>query len=173
MLKWYASIFVILGAFVIAVASETHGKEERQIPVVVTAGANLKNAKSGEAIPLIIEVSNGLPSSIYYSTFSLTQNEWNGETCNLSLVGIYRDDKPGNLYLARPKVDVPRTISGMGRREIKPGARLLIRTDARKWTLRDGWLSGRYRVTLRVDNLTVDKYSTLSVLSDPVEFEIR
>lgn len=173
MFKRYLPIFLMLGAFPIGMATETRGNEERQVPVIVTAEANLKNVKSAEAIPLTIKVSNGLSSSIYYSTFSLTQNEWNDETCSLSLVDIYRDDKPGNLCLARPKIDVPMTISGMGRREVEPGATLVIQTDARKWEIRDGWLPGKYRVTVRVDNLTVDKYSTLSILADPVEFEIR
>jgi hypothetical protein len=173
MFKQYASIFLMLGAGLIAVASGTRGKEERQIPVVVTADVNLKNVKGGEVIPLTITVSNGLPSSIYHSTFSLTPNEWNGETCNVSLVDIYRDDKPGNLYLSRPKMNVPVTVSGIGRKEVKPGGKLVVRTDARKWKLMDGWLPGKYRVTVRVDNLTIDKYSTLSVLTDFVEFEIR
>ncbi len=173
MLKNCVPVFLILGACLTVATSETRGKEERQVPLVVTANVDLEIVKSGEAIPLTITVSNGFPSSIYHSTFSLTPNEWNGETCNVSLVDIYRDDKPGNLYLAQPKMDVPITISGMGRREIKPGGKLVIRTDARKWKLRDGWLPGKYQVTVRVNNLTVDNYSKLSVLADPVEFEIR
>ncbi len=166
-------VFLILGACFTVATSETRGKEERQVPIVVTVNVDLEIVETGEAIPLTITVSNGFPSSIYHSTFSLTPNEWNGETCNVSLVDIYRDDEPGNLYLARPKMDIPITISGTGRREIKPGGKLVIRTDARKWKLRDGWLPGKYRVTVRVNNLTVDKYSKLSVLADPVQFEIR
>jgi hypothetical protein len=65
------------------------------------------------------------------------------------------------------------TVSGMGRREIKPGGKLDIQTDARKWKLRDGWFPGRYKVTVRIENLKVDDYSTLSVLADPIEFEIK
>lgn len=48
-----------------------------------------------------------------------------------------------------------------------------IKTDARKWKLQDGWLPGHYQITIRVDYLTVDRYSTLSVLSDPVGFKIE
>jgi len=55
----------------------------------------------------------------------------------------------------------------------KCGKRVEIQTDARKWKLRDDWLPGRYRVTVLVDNLKVDKYSTISVLTDPIEFEIK
>ena len=128
---------------------------------------------SDQAIPLTITVSNGLTTSIQHSTFSVTPNDWNGETCNVSLVDIYRDDKQFNLYLARPEMNVPITVSGRVTLQIKPGEKLVIRTDARKWKLRDGWIPGRYNVTIRLDNLKVDNYSTLSVMSAPVLFEIK
>jgi hypothetical protein len=127
----------------------------------------------GEAVPLTITITNGLSSSIHHLTFSLESNGWNGETHNISLVDIYRDGEAGNLYLARPEMNVPVGVSGVSSREIKPGEQLEIRTDARKWKLRDGWLPGRYMVTIRVDNLRVDDYTTLSVSSDPFEFEIK
>ena len=155
---------------------------KRQIPVIVHArlrpvvkGTHVYTnlAEADKPIPLEITIFNGLRSCIYHSTFSNKPNTWNGETANISLVDIYRNDKQFNLYLARPKIDVPVGISGMGRYEIKPVEKLLIQTDAHKWTLRDGWLPGRYKVTLRVDNLTADRYCNLSILSDPIEFEIK
>ncbi|NQT13123.1 MAG: hypothetical protein HQ582_10270 [Planctomycetes bacterium] len=173
MYKRYVFILLMFTAGLIAVASELEGRIERQIPIVVSAEVKPRIVKSGEVIPLTITVSNGLSSSIDHLTFSLTPNDWNGETFNVSLVDIYRDDEVGNLYLARPEMNVPMTISGMGRKEIKPGDKLDIRTDVRKWKLRDGWFPGKYKVTVRVGNLMVDKYSTLSVLSDPIEFEIK
>ncbi len=171
--KKYAFIFLMSGVFLITPASETRQKEKRQIPVVVTAGVEPNNVKAEESIPLTITISNGLPSSIYHSTFSLVPNNWDGETFNVSLVDVFRDDKTSNLYYTRPVIYAPRTISGMSRNEIKPGGKLVILTDARKWKLRDGWLPGKYKVTARVDNLTVDKYSELSVITDPIEFEIK
>jgi hypothetical protein len=175
MYKRYVFVLLVLAFAVvlIVVASEVEGKQERQIPVVVSVEVKQNVVKTGEAIHLTIKVFNGLSSSIYHSTFSLTPNDWNGETCNVSLVDIYRNDKISNLYLARPKMNVPDEVSGMGRREIKSGGEIEIHTDARKWKLRDGWLPGRYRVTVRINNLKVDEYSTLSVLTDPVEFEIK
>ncbi len=173
MCKGHVFILLMFAAGLILVASELEGMQERKIPVVVSAEVKPKILKSGEAIPLTITVSNGLSSSSYHSTFSLTPNDWNGETCNVSLVDIYRDGKAGNLYLARPKIDIPMTVSGMGIREIKPGGKLEIQTDARKWKLRDGWFPGRYKVTVRINNLKIDDYSTLSVLADPIEFEIK
>ena len=173
MCKRHLFILLMFVSVLVTVASYLEGKQERQIPVVVSVEVKPKIVKSGEVVPLTITVSNGLSSSIYHLTFSLTSNGWNGETYNISLVDIYRDGKVGNLYLARPKMSVPITVSGMVRREIKPGEELEIQTDARKWKLRDGWLPGRYKTMVRVDNLKVDKYSTLSVLSDPIEFEIK
>jgi hypothetical protein len=168
-------LFILLMFFyaLIAVASNLEGKQERQIPVIIIVEVKPEIVKSEEVVPLTITVSNGLSSSIYHLTFSLTSNDWNGETYNISLVDIYRDGNTGNLYLERPQMSVPITMSGVVRQEIKPGEKLEIQTDVRKWKLRDGWLPGRYRVTVRVDNLEVDEYSTLSVLSEPVEFEIK
>lgn len=145
---------------------------KRQIAVSVVCRTERAAMKAGEAIPLTISIRNGLPSSIYHATFSLVPLAWNGETANISLVDIYRD-KPFNLCLARPEVKVPLNISGMGQKEIKPNGSLSITTDARKWTLRDGWLPGRYTVVARVDNLQVDDSSRLSVLSEPLEFIIE
>jgi hypothetical protein len=140
--------------------------------VVVTGKVEPGTVKAREPIPLTVTITNGLPASIRHNTFRLEPTDWNGETVNISLVDIYREGT-ANLYRSRPKVDVPLQISGMGSHEIKPGGTLTVKTDARKWQLRDGWLPGRYKVTIRVDHLTLDRYSTLSVLSDPVEFRVE
>ena len=144
------------------------------IDVVVRGQVTPAVVKPGEPIPLAVTVSNGLGADVYHSTFSLKPNDWNGETQNISLVNIQRDGKPFNLYLAsRPKANSPQYIAGMGRQRIKTGESLRIETDARKWKLRDGWLPGRYKVTVRVDRLRIDPYWTLSVVSDPFEFVIE
>lgn len=102
----------------------------------------------------------------------LEPSDWNGETMNIGLVDIYREGT-ANLYRSRPKVDVPLQMSGMGSHEIKPGGTLTVKTDARTWELQGGWSPGHYKITIRVDHLTVDRYSTLSVMSDPVEFRVE
>lgn len=173
MCKPHLFILLIFVNALITVASNLEEKKERQIPVIITVEVKPAIVKSGEVVPLTLTVSNSLSSSIYHLTFSLKSNDWNGETYNISLVDIYRNGNAGNLYLERPKIDVPITVSGVAKQEIKPGEKLEIQTDARKWKLRDGWLPGRYRITVRVDNLEVDKYATLSVLSEPIEFEIK
>jgi len=147
---------------------------QRQVNVVVSGQVTPAVVKSGEPIPLSIRIANGLRGSIYHETFSVKPNDWNGETVHINLVDIYRNGVASNLYRARPAVkQPPMPVSGMGALEIKPGSVLEVKTDARKWQLRDGWIAGRYRVTLRVDRLRADPYCTLSVLSDPVEFEIK
>jgi hypothetical protein len=147
-------------------------REKRQIPVIVH-GYIKPVVQKAEPIPMRVFVFNNLRSSIYHETFSRKPNAWNGETVNITLVDIYRNDQPINLYYKRPNVNTPVDISGMARLPIEPGEQILIETDARKWQLRDGWLPGRYKVTMRVDNLTVDKYTKLSIISDPIEFEIK
>ncbi|MHC4616686.1 MAG: hypothetical protein ACYTEQ_02915 [Planctomycetota bacterium] len=145
---------------------------KREIPVVVRVRIR-PVLQEGEAIPLRMWVFNGLRRSIYHGGFTTKPSAWNGETGNISVFDIYRDDDPASLYLERPQVRVPDDVAGIGRYEIKQGEKLLIETDARKWKIRGGWTPGRYRLTVRVDNLTVDEYCRMSVMSDPIVFEIR
>jgi len=166
----------VAGEFTVRVKGEPTAREGAGgllVPVGVTGSVKPEIVKSDQPIPLTVTVSNGLPSSVYHNTFAIEPNEWNGESCNVSLVDIRRDGKAGNLYLARPEMEVPITVAGMGRREIKRRETLSIRTDARKWKLRDGWLPGRYSVTIRVDGIAVDaRTNNFSVLSEPVRFRI-
>lgn len=146
---------------------------DRQIPVRLIARSRPGGCAVGQSIPVALVIENGLSDEIGFTAFSLEPNDWNGETYSCSLVDIYRDGKPGNLYLARPAVDAPDTISGPAVHYIKPGESLAIELDLSKWSLRDGWLKGTYQATLRADAIIADKYVTLSVRSDPVTFEIR
>ncbi|HUT29996.1 MAG TPA: hypothetical protein VMX13_09400 [Sedimentisphaerales bacterium] len=145
---------------------------KRQIPVVVRGW--IKPVLQGrELISLKILIFNGLRCSVHHGAFTTKPSAWNGETGNISVFDIYRDDDPLSLYLERPQIKVPDDVAGINRCEIKPGENLLIETDVRKWKIRGGWIPGRYKLTIRVDNLTVDDYCTISVMSDPIVFEIR
>lgn len=112
-------------------------------------------------------------------TFSLSPNDWNGETINISLVDIYRDTPPptglpAGLFYARPKLgEVPKYIAGESSYAIKPHESLSVLIDVSKWQIREGWKPGKYKTTVRVDNIYVDQYTTASVMSDSVEIEIR
>ncbi len=117
---------------------------------------------------------NGLKGPIRYSTFNLKPNDWNGETVHLTLVDIYRVSTQLGLFAERPKVEVPTKIAGMGSYPIKAGGSLTVTTDGRKWKIVGGWVPGKYKATVRIENLAVEgDRCILSVHSEPFEFEIR
>ena len=156
-----------------AEAGEAWGK--RQIPVVVRGEVKPVAVEAGKPIPLLITVTNGLPSSIHFDTYSVTPTSWNGETANIAVFDILSDGKRRALFLPQPDPHPPREllIPAMGRRWIEPGKALVIRTDARKWKLPDGWLPGRYKARVRVKDLHVDYHSMLTVSSETFEFEVK
>jgi hypothetical protein len=145
---------------------------DRQVPVFVRGRVEPTIVGDREPIPLTVTVTNGLPRAIHHAGTWTDPVEWNGETIGISLVDVYRDGQPGNLLVSGPDVTLPGNVSGIGRTRIESGRSISIRTDARKWVLRDGWLPGEYDVTVRVDNLAVDSHTFLSVLSDPLSFTI-
>ena len=149
--------------------------QQRQIPITVVASLDSETLRSGNPLLLRITISNGLPRMIRFSTFSLTPNSWNGETTDISLVDIYREPRSMGLFYARPKIgdDGPRFIAGMSSYQIKPGQSLSVLVDISKWQIVDGWKAGKYRITVRADNLDIDAYTRASVMSDPVEIEIK
>ena len=145
---------------------------QRQIPIMIQVEVPAK-VKTQAEIPLTITIKNGMPGEIEFHGFGIVPMDWNGETVNLELPDIYRDGQPTNIYQSRPRAEVPRRITGMARQVIRPGQTLTIRTDARKWNITGGWIPGRYRLTVRVERLTVDAFATLSVRSEPMEFTIE
>ena len=166
---------ILLVTLLLSAPRESVSSAQRQLPITVEAQAASRDTKSGTTLLLRITISNGLSQDIRFSTFSLTPNSWNGEVTNISLVDIYRDNAgPMGLFLARPKSgEVPRFIAGISSHTIKPRASLSVLVDMGKWQIRDGWVPGKYRITVRVDNISVDDYATASVMSDPVEIEIK
>jgi hypothetical protein len=150
-------------------------RQQRQIPIVVEAHPVSATLKSNESLFLRISIHNGLSNDIHFSTFSLTPNDWNGEVTNISLVDIYRDvAQPMNLFLSRPKIGPePKFIAGVGSYAIKPKESLSIVVDMRKWQIQEGWLPGKYKITVRADNIYVDRYTSASVMSNPVEVVLR
>ena len=148
--------------------------EDISIPVTVTGRVTGEVVAEGEAIPLVVTVTNGLAGVVGYSTHSLTPNEWNGETQALTLVDVTRDGKPELLFLERPAVIVPRKVAGLTGHRIEAGKSLTLRTDARKWKIVGGWTPGKYEVDVRVERMSVDEgRCVLSVHSAPFRFEIR
>lgn len=149
--------------------------EEQQpaIPVAVRAQAELAVFKSGKALPVSITLANGLSKTIRFYTFAVQPNEWNGETINISLVDVYRDGQRRNLYLARPEVIQPLTVSGLGSHPVAPGSTLRVMIDIGKWKIQGGWTEGTYDLIFRMDGIIVDDRVTMSVLSDPVRVLVQ
>ena len=78
------------------------------------------------------------------------------------------------MFLARPKMEeMPKFIAGMASYPIRPGESQSVVVDISKWQIRDGWTTGRYRITVRADNIQVDDHTTASVMSDLIELEIK
>ncbi|NIM06718.1 MAG: hypothetical protein GTN69_06825 [Armatimonadetes bacterium] len=146
---------------------------KRQIAVTLSALPEPGGYMHGQELAVTLVIRNGLDGEIGFPTFADKPNSWNGETYNCSLVDIYREGEPGNLFLAAPEMHVPPSIPGPGVRYIKPGESLEIELDMSKWQLRDGWRTGKYKAVFRVDQIIADEYVRLSVLSDPVTFEIN
>lgn len=164
-------VFLMSAAAITGTAAVT---DEKLIPVVVTGKVEPAVLTQGEPIPLAVTIANGLKGIIGYSAYSLKPNDWNGETVHLTLVDIYRDGRPRGLFLERPKVDVPMQIAGISGYSIKAGGSLTVTTDVRKWKIIGGWVPGKYKANVRIENLTVEgNRCILSVHSEPFEFEIR
>jgi len=149
--------------------------QQRQVPITVVASPDSETLRSGKPLLLRITISNGLPQEIRFATFSLIPNSWSGETTNISLVDIYRAPQPKSVFYARPKFgdESPKFIAGMSGYRIKPRESLSVLVDISKWQIVGGWKAGRYRIKVRVDNIDVDAYTKASVMSDPIEIEIK
>lgn len=166
-MKSFIVILMLLASVSVA------GDKKPVIPVSVNAQAELAVFKSGKPLPMSVTLTNGLSETIRFSTFAVNPNNWNGETLNISLVDVYRDEQKRNLYLARPKLKVPVTISGPGARPVKPNGTLRIMIDISKWKIQGGWTKGEYQLVFRMEGITVDEKVTLSVLSDPVQVAVQ
>lgn len=161
--RWLAGL---LAAWTLAVPATAQEAGKRQLPVHVTG-----EVRAG-GTTLRVTITNGLPGPIAFHGYGTRPTDWNAETASVSLVDVYREGTPGNLFLAAPKVEPPLKIAGRSRVTIPPGKSLTVETDARKWSIRGGWTPGRYRATVRVDHLELDEFSTASVRSEPFEFVV-
>ncbi|UCH35620.1 MAG: hypothetical protein JSV65_04525 [Armatimonadota bacterium] len=167
-LKWMIPVVCVAGA-----GAALAYVPKRQIAVTLKALPKAESYGLEARLPVTLLLTNGLSGEIGFERFAAKPNSWNGETYGCSVVEIYRDGRPTNLYLARPRLTVPLTVSGPALKYVKPGESLEIELDVRKWRIRDGWRRGTYRAVFRVDRIIADEYVRLSVLSEPVTFEVR
>ena len=142
-------------------------------PISVAVFVRHDNDRGGP-IPLSVTLENGMKGAIRYATFSLVPVPWNGETASLTLVDVYRNGNPGDLFLGRPAVTAPADRPSMNQFAVKSGQNLTVKTDLTKWKIKGGWISGHYTATLRVENIDTDRdHQTVTVLSEPFSFQVR
>jgi tetratricopeptide (TPR) repeat protein len=161
------------------VARKERSHDSMEIPISVSVHVKNPVVRLGEPIPVDIAITNQLQSEIGFSTISLVPTETNGETLNISLVDVYRNNQPRGLFLARPTIteSAEMQASPTGGRKwhrIAPGEVLRLSTDVRKWSIVDGWIAGKYTITLAVEGITADdRRCHLRVMSEPFTFELR
>ena len=146
---------------------------ERQIPVVVTARPQKAIFAVGEPILVDVEIRNDLKAEIRVTAYSFSPNDWNGETLCIELPDIYRLPNMSQIWRERPKISTPKYVSGSGWYPILAGTSKVKTIDVSKWQVADGWVQGKYQVVVRADKIDVDKYTWMSISSEPVVFEVR
>lgn len=145
----------------------------RQLPVVVSAKPMKAAFVDGEPIAVEITVANNLPGDIGVTGFAFEPNEWNGEASTACPEDVYRDGVMLNRLIGKPEVKPPRTISGMGARNIKPGQSQKIVLHLDKWTIVDGWKPGTYDVMVRVNRVVIDDYTIAQIKADTVRVVVK
>jgi len=152
-------------------------KPLRAVPVIVSAIAQTNAYRVGSPLLIDVEVFNGFDSEIGFPSLSLTPNEDNTETLSVDLVDIYRNGREQTIFRKRPDISdrsgTAVRIAGIGRERVAPKARKVIRIDLGKWQVVDGWQPGRYRFNVRVNNIDVDEFTHMRVLSKFVEITIK
>lgn len=166
------AVFMLMSLVTLPLSAASH--QQRQIPILVEAHPVSDSLKRDGPLLLRISITNGLSKDIHFSTFSLTPNAWNGETTNISLVDIFRVPQEMGRFYARPKIgDAPKMIAGISSHTIRPTESLSIVVDMSKWQIVDGWIPGRYKITVRADNIALDEYTQASIMSDPIDVVIK
>lgn len=144
-----------------------------QVPITVRAEPAIDTLRSGGPLPLRITVSNGLREEIYFLAYTLTPNEWNGETANLTIFDVYRERDSSRVDVHRPDVRVPIVIAGKGRKVIPARGSLSWVVDMAKWHAEGGWQPGKYKMLVRVEAIHVDRFLMAWATSDTVRLEIK
>ena len=167
------AILSIFGTLVLAYEYQGKKIQDRLLPVSLRVVPEQQTFKADQPILVTLELRNNFPKgALFFESFSLSPNDWNGETFNVELDALYLEGKKGSCYLRRPTLEPPITVSGFGLEEIPAQGTMKLVVDCSKWAIRDGWIPGSYVVTFRLDRIIADKYSRLSVRSEPVIINI-
>ena len=163
----------IVSLMVLSVVAPAGQFPDRQISVFVVARPQKAIFILGEPILVDIEIRNELKGEIRLNAYSFVPNDWNGETLCVELPDIYRLPDIVQISRERPKITPPKYLSGSGWVPIPAGTSRVKTIDVSKWKLADGWGQGKYQILVRVDKIDVDRYTWMSISSDPIVIEIR
>lgn len=175
-MKRQDSIFGALGLFagltILCLAG--YAQEKRQVNVIVDAKPLTSKFKVNEPFMFRVSIYNGLKKEILFSTYALAPNGWRGESANITFYDVIQKSGPPSLiYWRREPINVPSAVSGMASYRIKPKEKLYIVVDAKKDYATAQWLAGEYEFTVRADNISVDRSTTISVASEPIKFIVE
>ena len=187
-LMWrvWASV-IMLPLFLTAIglfADVTGVPPERNVEIAVTGtvGSGDTPAKIAEnsPLPLRIQIHNGLESPIQFPSLAAKPVPSHLETQNIAITAVHRQvgqEATGpltdNLLEVAPNMeDAAWKQSSPSLIEIESENSAILITDLRKWQIRGGWTPGTYEVQAGVSGISVDQFSTMSILSEPIHFEI-
>src|SRR5712671_1447589 len=121
-------LIVVCMSPVVCFTASAGDVRSRVIPIVVSIAAT-NDYRVGQPLLIEVEVFNGLDTEIGFLTYSLTPNEWNGETECVHVMDIYRDGQPGSIFFKRTEVHPPFGVAGVGRERVPAKGRKRIRID--------------------------------------------
>jgi len=175
-MKKQNTIFRIVGmlAGTILFCLAGYAQEKRQVNVIVDAIPLSSQFKANEPFMFRVSIYNGLKDEILFPTYALMPNGWGGESANFTFYDVIQKSGQQSLISwRREPINVPPTVSGMASYRIKPKEKLYIVVDAKKDYATVNWFPGEYEFTVRADYISVDRYTTMSVASNPVKFIVE
>ncbi|MDA0591614.1 MAG: hypothetical protein O2820_26710 [Planctomycetota bacterium] len=155
---------------------------ERNVDIAVSGTVGDKDGKIAEnaPLPLRIEIHNGLGSPIRMTPLATKPVADQLEAQNLTITAVYR--QVGPAAIASSSENLLKVAAQTGDATSKPASPSVIEIESqtsafilanlRTWQIRGGWTPGSYEVQAEVSGMTVDSFSTMSVLSEPIRFEI-
>src|SRR5262245_44685313 len=121
--------------------------------LVLDAHVGSPTAKANEPVWLTVVMTNKLDVEVRVPCLYKTPSRASAETRGVTLGAVYRECRAGG---AIPVVSQPerRPLSdALPYCGIAPGKTHLLKTDATKWGIEGGWVSGAYRVSLRMEDI--------------------
>lgn len=165
------SLVLLMEQILPSIASAQFPKKQLPIWIIPRPKKEIFNAT--EPLLVDVEIKNGLDHEVRMYSWTFEPNEWNGETSNIELPDIYRLPKIQEIWLKHPNVNAPTNLAAPGWYQIPTGKSKIKTIDVRKWEVVGGWVAGTYQITVLINKINIDEYSSVSVLSDPIKIEIR